>query len=197
MHEIFSHLKAQESYKSNFGRVYEVNCRKFHVNIFFYALLLDIFFLLIGSHAKGETSNPYYQFFRDEITSISFVDFRLEQAWAKFNLIGGFADGKYKLKSWQIKPCGQNVYVLYLIFQKRSGSFLAYNQEVKIPFFYQKGVRLVFGTPKGKKIFSLKEREIAYVEKTKNGYRIIRKPSKLEVILPVTNGKVYLTLAFP
>ena len=160
-------------------------------------MFLNLLFPLVWPNAEGGTSNSYYQFFKEEINSLSTIDFRLENAWAKFDLIGSFADGKYKLKSWRIKPFGQNIYVLYLVFQKRSGSFLMYNQEVNLPLFYQKGVCVVFATPKGKKRFSLKEREIAQVEKTKDGYRIVRKPIKLEVKLPVTNGKVYLTLVFP
>lgn len=160
-------------------------------------LFLNVFLLFISSGAKAEAPNSYHQYFREEMNSLSTVDFRIEKGWAKFDLIGGFADGKYKLKTWKIRPFGQNVYVLYLFFQKKSGTFLRFNQEVKIPFFYQKRDCLVFATPKGKKTFNLKELDILHVIKTQNGYKIIHKSQRLEVELPVTNGKVYLTFIFP
>jgi hypothetical protein len=57
----------------------------------------------------------------------------LSSSYAKFNFIGGFADGKYRLKHYEIQYIRDNIYHLNLIFEKKKGSS-TFNME-KLGFF--------------------------------------------------------------
>ena len=131
--------------------------------------------------------------FREEITQarVSLNFEILNSSYGKFDFLGGFADGRYRLKAYRITPLKDKVYRLDLWFEKKKG-LLTYHQNVTFYFWHHRN-RIVFLTPKGKKKFLLPEEEIR-LEKTSGGYRIIKKYPEIVIKLPTEAGKIYLKI---
>ncbi|MBT8762610.1 hypothetical protein KFV02_01515 [Desulfohalobiaceae bacterium Ax17] len=159
-------------------------------------LLLGIYFYLLiclSVPAFGEISPQILSMFKEEIESarnICNLEI-LNSSYAKFNFIGGFADGKYKLKRYKIKYIQGHIYQLNLVFEKKKG-ILKYGQKVNMFFWYFRN-KIVFLTPKGKRKFILPDKAIK-IEKTATGYKVITSSQATNIELPLTNGKIYLKL---
>jgi hypothetical protein len=147
----------------------------------------------LSSSSLAETSVPIFSLFKEEIESADQAwNFEiLSSSYAKFNFLGGFADGKYRLKHYEIKYIRDNIYHLDLIFEKKKG-ILKYGQKVSIFFWYFRN-KMVFLTPKGKRKFILQD-PVINIEKTSNGYRIVKTPQTTNIKLPLNNGSVYLKI---
>ncbi|WP_153303721.1 hypothetical protein [Thermosulfurimonas dismutans] len=148
-------------------------------------------FLSIGAPTEKTGLSEILSAFREEIAQarISLNFEILDSSYAKFDFLGGFADGRYQLKAYRITPLKDGVYRLDLRFEKKKG-LLTYRQKVFFYFWHHQN-RIVFLTPKGKKKFLLPEEEIR-LEKTSVGYRIIKTYPEIVIKLPTEAGKVYL-----
>ena len=124
--------------------------------------------------------------FKDEINK---PDFKIN-AYAKFDFMGGFADGKYKLKEYDIKYIKNNIYQLNLVFYKKKGVF-RYIQKLKLYFYYKYPV--VIFAYKNKKVKVNLTPKIK-IEKVKNGYEI-KKILNKQIKIPIDNGVLYLFLS--
>ncbi|HIE34967.1 MAG TPA: hypothetical protein EYP79_02065 [Campylobacterales bacterium] len=149
----------------------------------FLALFFSIFLL---------ANENILEAFKDEIDSQSSVDFEiLSNSYAKFNFIGGFADGKYKLSSYKISPIKDNVYKLSLSFVKRKGVF-SFTQE-KVVYFWYKGDKIVFLSKKGKYRY-LFSKPFIKIKKLKDGYEIIDQKRIFSFKIPINSGYIILKI---
>ena len=114
--------------------------------------------------------------------------FKIVNAYGKFDFIGGFADGKYKLVNYTISPIKNNIYEIKLYFQKKKGIF-RYNQNI-----------IIYAKVKETEIIFANKYSIAYVKKLfelkkhKNYY--IYTPATQKITLKNENGKIYLFVKF-
>ncbi|WP_132527622.1 hypothetical protein [Phorcysia thermohydrogeniphila] len=160
----------------------------------FFLISLFLFLLLSPREAFPlQDEGGILSLFREEIESER-ANLRfeiLDSSYAEFDFVGGFADGRYRLKSYRVKPLKENIYRLELLFEKKRGSF-RYSQRV-VFYFWQGRNRLVFLTKEGKKSFELPDVEIN-IEKTPSGYRIVKLFKEKVLRLPVEGGTVYLKI---
>ena len=160
------------------------------------AASLILFLIFCGSYALGYdefTKEKLRELFKEEEQKKApFV--LLKDSYGEFNPIGGFADGRYKLKKYSIEKVDRHIYILHLLFKKKKGVF-SFQQNVDIPFWYD-GRIIVFLTKKGKFRFRVPYPEEVII-KDKNKY-IIRtnQPRELKVILPDVRAKYYLHIRF-
>ncbi len=130
--------------------------------------------------------------FKEEIESQNIVNFEiLQNSYAKFNFIGGFADGEYRLKSYKITPIKDNVYKLELRFVKKKG-ILRYYQE-PILYFWYKDNKIVFLSDRGKYRFTF-SKPIIKIKKLKEGYEVISSKRVYTFKIPVNSGEVVLKI---
>jgi hypothetical protein len=160
--------------------------------LFFFSLFLVFLFSSYEAFPLQDEER-ILSLFREEIESEKAnLHFEiLDSSYAEFDFVGGFADGRYRLKSYRVKPLKENVYKLEFLFEKERGSF-RYSQRVVL-YFWQGRNRLVFLTKEGKKSFELPDVEIN-IEKTPSGYRIVKLFKEKVLRLPVEGGTVYLKI---
>jgi len=115
----------------------------------------------------------------------------LDTSYAKFNFIGGFADGKYKLKKYRITYIKDNIYRLELSFYKKKGVF-RYNKDVVL-YFWKATNTIVILSHRGKFRYTLSDTETK-VLKTPDGYILKKEFIENIIRIPISDGIVYLKI---
>jgi hypothetical protein len=131
----------------------------------------------------------YEELFKDEINKGNMEIEIDKSSYANFDLIGGFADGKYKLQDYKIIRLRPHIYKLSLIFKKKKKRY-SLKQKVEM-FFYKDKKKIVFLTAKGKYSFLLPLNQYS-LQKTKEGYIFSQKRGSLLCKIPVANGEIFL-----
>jgi len=152
---------------------------------------LVIFFILILSinvFASKIDEKNIYTYFREEIQSLSF-DFKVLKS-TRAKLFTGFKKKKFKLKSYNVKYLGKNIYKLVLNFKRKNGIFKYKKNE--IVYFWLGKRRIVFLTDKGKYSFAIDSR--ITIIKQKSGYNILKKKKTYQFKIKTGNGKIYLNM---
>ncbi|GEM_PF-3076386 len=154
-----------------------------------------LFFYVMWGIVSIVKAENIEQFFLEEEKLAKTVDFTVKKAKANFNFIGGFADGEYKLSNSRITHYKGHIYMLYLEFYKKKGSF-RFTQKLAYPFWYD-GKMLVFKTPKGKIRFKIAQKFKIKIEQLKDrSFEVKKLPVSYKITLPAKNGKVELVIAF-
>jgi hypothetical protein len=152
---------------------------------------LVIFFILILSinvFASKIDEKNIYSYFREEIQSISF-DFKVLKS-TRAKLSTGFKKKKFKLKSYDVKYFGKNVYKLVLNFKRKNGIFKY--KRVEIVYFWLGKRKIVFLTNKGKYSFPI-NRNVKFVRE-KNFFKIVRERKEYHFKIKTSDGKIYLNM---
>ena len=115
----------------------------------------------------------------------------IKSGYAKLNFIGGFADGKYEVSNYTIKPYAKNIYILKVYLKKKKHHF-TYKSTVEFAFYMHKNI-IAFKTIKGRLIFHFPE-DLYFIKKVKGGYLAEKINPTIEVKLPLNNGYLFLNI---
>lgn len=165
--------------------------RFLNIHLLFFTLILFFYFPAYS----GNREEILKEFFEEEERRYGTNIEILQDSYADFNPIGGFADGRYKLEKYNIYFVDKNIYKIELTFVKKKGIF-KYYQKISYPVWYKNDI-VVFLTPKGKYKFQIPESEII-IKKGKDSYIIRKRRRELKVDLPTPNvkGTTHLHLIF-
>lgn len=92
-------------------------------------LIFLIINLLFGTQTKSFSMNELQEFYERKI-------FKIENAILEVNTLGGFADGKYKLKNSVVKNIDDNLYKVILELERRKNKFIRLKQKRVIFILY-------------------------------------------------------------
>jgi len=157
-------------------------------------LILCLFIPISVFAYSDHNSTSILKYFQNEIQSQSpQVCFEiLPTTYAKLNFLGKFADGKYKLQTYKIKPIADNVYQLILQVSKRK-KLVSFGQKIVL-YFWQGRNKLVFLTSLEKKQVFLPKPSVLLKKLPDGSYLLEQKLQVKEVTLKVRGGKLHLFL---
>jgi len=120
------------------------------------------------------------------------LHFKILKGYGKVNVIGGFADGEYKLKKWEIKKESPELYHFKLIYSKKKGHF-HWVQELNL-YGKLRGSTLYLYDPQTEKLYRLNFKPILHAQKVKGGYNFYYIYPTRSLWITRGRSKFYLTI---